>query len=110
MLPVPPFLEIELRFDALEKISERRKILRRTKGLQQDGSRQIDPACSRFRRRGIARDLMRALETQLEGQHVFLFTDDAEDFYADIGYTRRGAGYELVVGKWLKRYDPKPHD
>jgi ribosomal protein S18 acetylase RimI-like enzyme len=36
---------------------------------------------SAFRRQGIAHRLMRLLEDELEGQHVYLFTDDAKVFY-----------------------------
>jgi predicted GNAT family acetyltransferase len=58
---------------------------------------------SAFRRQGIARRLLSLLEEELEGQHVYLFTDDAEAFYDCIGYKRRGVGLEKVVGTWLKR-------
>jgi predicted GNAT family acetyltransferase len=58
---------------------------------------------SAFRRRGIARRVMSLLEEELEGQHIYLFTDDAEVFYDCLGYKRRGVGLEKVVGTWLKR-------
>jgi predicted GNAT family acetyltransferase len=58
---------------------------------------------SAFRRQGIAHRLMRLLEDELEGQHVYLFTDDAKVFYDRLGYKRRGVGLEKVVGTWLKR-------
>jgi predicted GNAT family acetyltransferase len=58
---------------------------------------------SAYRRQGIARRLMSLLEDELEGQHVYLFTDDAEAFYDCIGYKRRGVGLEKVAGTWLKR-------
>lgn len=59
---------------------------------------------SDYRRRGIATRLMRLLEEQLEGQHIYLFTDDAEAFYRALGYRPQGVGMSLVVGKWLNRY------
>lgn len=62
---------------------------------------------SDFRRRGIATRLMRLLEEQLDGQHIYLFTDDAESFYRGLGYRRQGVGLSLVVGKWLRRFDPR---
>ena len=58
---------------------------------------------SPLRHQGIARTLMSKLEEQLDGQHVYLFTDDADEFYEKTGYVRRGAGFEKVVGSWLRR-------
>jgi predicted GNAT family acetyltransferase len=58
---------------------------------------------SDYRRRGVASRLMRLLEKGLEGQHVYLFTDDAEAFYHGLGYRRQGVGMSIVVGRWLGR-------
>ena len=58
---------------------------------------------SDYRRRGIATRLMRLLEEQLDGQHIYLFTDDAEAFYHTLGYRRQGVGMSTVVGRWLGR-------
>ena len=58
---------------------------------------------SDYRRRGIASRLVRLLEEGLEGQHIYLFTDDAEDFYHRLGYRRQGTGMGVVVGRWLRR-------
>lgn len=46
---------------------------------------------------------MRLLAEQLDGQHIYLFTDDAEAFYHQLGYRPQGTGMGFVVGKWLKR-------
>jgi predicted GNAT family acetyltransferase len=54
-----------------------------------------------YRNRGIARTMLDVLLHDLHGQHVYLFTDDAEDFYRRIGFTERGTGFERVVGEWL---------
>ena len=54
-----------------------------------------------FRRQGVARRMMELLLEQLPGQHVFLFTDDAADFYHKLGFRERGAGLEKVIGRWL---------
>lgn len=54
-----------------------------------------------FRRRGIAREMMRRLLGHLEGQHVYLFSDDEGDFYRAIGFRERAVGFESVVGTWL---------
>jgi predicted GNAT family acetyltransferase len=53
---------------------------------------------SAYRRQGIARTMVQRLLDRLKGQHVYLFTDDAEDFYERIGFRRRGVGMEKVVG------------
>jgi len=58
---------------------------------------------SDYRRRGIATRLMELLAEGLEGQHIYLFTDDAEVFYRGLGYRRQGIGLSKVVGKWLNR-------
>lgn len=54
-----------------------------------------------YRNQGIARDMIDRLLQDLHGQHVYLFTDDAEDFYRRIGFVERGTGFERVVGQWL---------
>lgn len=53
------------------------------------------------RRRGIGRRMLELLCANLSGQHVYLFTDDAQAFYAACGFAPRGAGMERVVGRWL---------
>ena len=58
---------------------------------------------SDYRRRGIATQLMRLLEEGLDGQHIYLFTDDAEAFYHSLGYRPQGVGMSVVVGRWLGR-------
>ena len=58
---------------------------------------------SDYRRRGIASRLMRLLEEQLDGQHIYLFTDDAEGFYHTLGYRRQGVGMRVVVGRVVGR-------
>jgi predicted GNAT family acetyltransferase len=62
---------------------------------------------SDYRRHGIATRLMRLLEENLDGQHIYLFTDDAEVFYHNLGYRRQGVGMSMVVGKWLRRFNPR---
>lgn len=56
---------------------------------------------SSLRRRGIGRRMLELVVQPLEGQHVYLFTDDAPGFYAACGFVPRGAGMERVVGTWL---------
>ena len=57
---------------------------------------------SPFRNQGIASVLLQKLEEKLEGQHVYLFTDDAVDFYRKCGYKEQDVGLGKVVGSWLQ--------
>lgn len=58
---------------------------------------------SPYRRRGIARRMWETLEARLGGQHVYLFTDDAADFYRRLGFREQPTGMSKVVGAWLRR-------
>ena len=62
-----------------------------------------------YRRQGIASAMMRRLLDKMPGQHVYLFSDDAADFYKKIGFVERPVGLEIVVGRWLDSA-PLPHD
>ncbi len=55
-----------------------------------------------YRRHGIASKMMGILLNQLQGQHVYLFTDDASDFYETLGFEDQPVGMGKVVGEWLK--------
>lgn len=57
---------------------------------------------SRLRRKGIARSMVQRILAGMEGQHVYLFTDDAQGFYEKLGFQPQGTGLGLVVGQWLK--------
>jgi len=57
---------------------------------------------SKHRRRGIGRRMMDTLCESLAGQHVYLFTDDQQAFYAACGFAPRGVGLERIVGRWLQ--------
>jgi len=54
-----------------------------------------------FRRQGVARTMMQLLLADLTGQHVYLFTDDAIEFYKKLGFQERPVGLEVVIGRWL---------
>ncbi len=54
-----------------------------------------------YRNQGIARTMMHMLVEELQGQHVYLFTDDAMEFYKKLGFIERPTGMEKVVGTWL---------
>ncbi len=56
---------------------------------------------SAHRKRGIARRMIELALEQLPGQHVYLFTEDAQDFYAKLGFEPQGTGMSRVVGQWL---------
>jgi len=56
---------------------------------------------SAHRRHGIGRRILDLLCESLSGQHVYLFTDDCQGFYAACGFTSRGVGMERVIGRWL---------
>jgi threonine dehydratase len=56
---------------------------------------------SAYRKRGIARRMIDLALEQLPGQHVYLFTDDAQDFYAKLGFEPQGTGMSRIVGQWL---------
>lgn len=58
--------------------------------------------CSPYRRQGIARQMSENIMTNMEGQHVYLFTDeDALPLYKDLGFEEQGIGLSTVVGEWL---------
>ena len=57
---------------------------------------------SDFRRRGIARAMLSILESKLQGQHVYLFSDDLAAVYLACGYRERAVGLEKVIGTWLQ--------
>ena len=61
---------------------------------------------SDFRSRGIGRAMMRKLFTELEGQHVALFGQEAV-LYEKLGFKPDRSGFEFVVGEWLRRGRPE---
>ncbi len=54
-----------------------------------------------YRNQGIARAMMQILLDKLKGQHVYLFTDDAVEFYRKIGFTEQAIGMSQVIDQWL---------
>lgn len=57
---------------------------------------------SGHRRQGIGGELVRRLIATVPGQHVGLFTDDMQAFYASLGFKIRPDFMDLVVGTWLE--------
>ena len=47
--------------------------------------------------------MMGILLHELEGQHVYLFTDDAFELYEKLGFEKQPSGMGKVVGPWLKK-------
>jgi predicted GNAT family acetyltransferase len=56
---------------------------------------------SAYRRQGIASAMVRQLMAQVPGQHIGLQTDEAEAFYAKLGYAHQPVFMSAVVGTWL---------
>lgn len=56
---------------------------------------------SAYRRRGIGSALVRRLLDAVPGQHVGLQTDDAQAFYAQLGFRLHPEFWSIVVGGWL---------
>jgi ribosomal protein S18 acetylase RimI-like enzyme len=56
---------------------------------------------SAYRRHGIASSMVRMLMEQVPGQHVGLQTDDAQAFYASLGFGPQPEFMSSVVGVWL---------
>jgi len=54
------------------------------------------------RRQGIGGELVRRLIATVPGQHVGLFTDDMQAFYASLGFKVRPDFMDVVVGRWLQ--------
>jgi GNAT superfamily N-acetyltransferase len=55
-----------------------------------------------YRRRGIAREMIRRLIQAVPGQHIYLQADsDLLDFYERLGFRPQPHGLSCVVGTWL---------
>ena len=44
---------------------------------------------SAYRNQGVARTMLNLMLERLRGQHVFLWTDDAQEFYKKLGFRQR---------------------
>ncbi|MBL6690388.1 MAG: GNAT family N-acetyltransferase [Pseudomonadales bacterium] len=56
---------------------------------------------STYRNQGIARTMMEMLLEKVAGQHVYLQTDDAVEFYRKLGFSEQPSGMSLIVGEYL---------
>ena len=50
---------------------------------------------------GVASEVMRRLLATVPGQHVYLQTDDAVEFYEKLGFENQPHGLAIVVGRYL---------
>ncbi|HEX6729794.1 MAG TPA: GNAT family N-acetyltransferase [Pyrinomonadaceae bacterium] len=57
---------------------------------------------SDYRNRGIGRTMMSMLEERLEGQHIYLFSEDNREFYEKLGFREQPTGLSKVKGIWLE--------
>lgn len=56
---------------------------------------------SAYRRQGIGATMVQLLMSRVPGQHVGLQTDEAESFYAGLGYRLQPVFMSAIVGEWL---------
>ena len=56
---------------------------------------------SAYRRQGIGSAMVRRLMERVPGQHIGLQTDDAQVFYATLGYRPQPAFMSAISGTWL---------
>jgi predicted GNAT family acetyltransferase len=56
-----------------------------------------------FRRRGIAKEMIRQLSSRLVGQHLYLQVDEQDaEVYRRLGFREQPVGMSRVVGTWLR--------
>ena len=63
---------------------------------------------SAYRRQGIGAAMVRLLMERVPGQHIGLQTDDAESFYASLGYRHQPVFMSAIAGTWLANEANKP--
>jgi predicted GNAT family acetyltransferase len=57
---------------------------------------------SSYRRKGIATKIMQILIAAVPGQHIYLQSDDAVDFYIKLGFYKQPEGLAVISGKYLE--------
>ena len=55
-----------------------------------------------YRGAGIASEIMRMMVEEVPGQHIYLQTDDAIDFYEKLGFAEQPKGMFAISGTYLK--------
>jgi len=63
---------------------------------------------SAYRRQGIGSAMVKLLMDCVPGQHVGLQTDDAQAFYASLGFRHQPAFMSAIVGEWLANESSRP--
>ena len=63
---------------------------------------------SAYRRQGIGTAMVRRLIDRVPGQHIGLQTDDAEAFYASLGFRPQPLFMSAISGEWLANEANKP--
>lgn len=58
---------------------------------------------SGYRKQGIASRMMQTIINAVPGQHLYLQTDDAVDFYKKLGFEPQPEGLFRISGQWLNR-------
>ena len=57
---------------------------------------------SKYRRQGVATKVMQILIAAAPGQHIYLQSDDAVDFYIKLGFQKQPEGLSIISGKYLE--------
>jgi ribosomal protein S18 acetylase RimI-like enzyme len=57
---------------------------------------------SSYRKQGIATEMMEMMMSKCPGQHIYLQTDDAIQFYRDLGFNDQPLGMSIVIGEYLQ--------
>lgn len=57
---------------------------------------------SSYRLQGIARTIMAMLIDAVPGQHLYLQTDDAVEFYERLGFIEQPEGMRFIAGEYLQ--------
>jgi GNAT superfamily N-acetyltransferase len=63
---------------------------------------------SAYRRQGIGAAMVRRLMERVPGQHIGLQTDEAEEFYASLGYRHQPLFMSAISGAWLANQANQP--
>lgn len=57
---------------------------------------------SAYRGQGIGRRIVQMLIDAVPGQHIYLQTDDAAEFYAKLGFTEQPRSMSIISGRYLR--------
>ena len=57
---------------------------------------------SSYRQQGIATEMMKMIMRKCPGQHIYLQTDDAIQFYRNLGFSEQPLGMSFAAGEYLQ--------